>query len=317
MQNKLEQLYREQIETFELARKNYQNLKNVVYRTITFDGFDIKIQFNSDRILSTNAKIDSATLQARKCFLCPENMPAEQKGVPYGDKYHIFVNPYPIFDRHFTVPANDHAPQLIDGRFDDMLNLSADLEGYTLFYNGPQCGASAPDHFHFQIAPRNIMPIEKDVENPNIISIREQKEHYTIATMDHYLRKALIIKSTDKNQVYKLFHRIRRAIGELIPYEQEPRFNLLAWFADHQWTVCIMPRKLLRPWQFFAEGADKILFSPGCVDMAGLVISPRKEDFEHYDKPLLTDLFSQVTLTDESWEILINSLKLNPLIHAH
>lgn len=311
IQDQLDELFRQQMTSFELAGKNFTNLQHVIYRNISFDRFNINIQFNPDRILSTNAKIDKATLQNRKCFLCPDYMPADQKGLFYTDRYHIYVNPYPIFNRHFTVPATTHCPQLIEHRFGDMLDLAYDLPSYTLFYNGPQCGASAPDHFHFQIAPRQVMPIESDSENESIVRTLIRKDYYSVSTIDNYLRKIIILKASDRQFLIQLFTGITDLIGELAPYEQEPSQNILAWFDNCQWTVCLLPRKLLRPWQFFAEGAEKILFSPGCVDMGGLIIAPRKEDFERYDHTLLTDLFGQVTITDETWNELEKSLISN------
>ncbi len=309
MSEQLEQLFRSQLQTFELAQRNYAHLEQVVYRTIHFPGYDISLQYNPARILSTNAKIDAATLQRRRCFLCSANMPEAQKGIPYGERYHIFINPYPIFPRHFTVPSGEHAPQQIEGRFPDMLNLAFDLPGYILFYNGPQCGASAPDHFHFQIAPRGIMPSEKDVENPDLTRIIRQADYYSIATIDNYLRRIIILKASDHKLLTKLFGELNGILQQYIPSAPEPMYNLLAWFDNCQWTVCVFPRKLLRPRQFFAEGDEKVLFSPGSVDMAGLIISPRQEDFEKYSDTLLTDLFSQVTIGEDTWQKIAARLK--------
>lgn len=309
MSEQLEQLFRSQLQTFELAQKNYAHLEQVVYRTIHFPGYEICLQYNPARILSTNAKIDAATLQRRPCFLCSANMSEVQKGIPYGERYHIFINPYPIFSRHFTVPSREHAPQQIEGRFPDMLNLAFDLPGYTLFYNGPQCGASAPDHFHFQIAPRGIMPSETDVENPDLKQIIQQADYYSIATIDNYLRRIIILKASDHRLLTKLFGELNGILQQHIPSGTEPMYNLLAWFDNCQWTVCVFPRKLLRPRQFFAEGDEKVLFSPGSVDMAGLIVSPRKEDFEKYSDTLLTDLFSQVTIGEDTWQKIAARLK--------
>lgn len=309
MLEQLEHLYQSQFETFELAQKNYANLKQAVYRTIGFSGYEFHLQYNPARILSTNARIDATTLQRRACFLCPTNMPEAQKGIPYGKHYHIYINPYPIFAKHFTVPSGEHMPQQIAGRFSDMLDLAFDLPGYTLFYNGPKCGASAPDHFHFQIAPRGIMPSEKDVENPDLKQVIREKDYYSISTIGHYLRKILVLKASDHKLLVRLFNGLNEILQQHIPSQPEPMYNLLAWFDNCQWTVCIFPRKLLRPRQFFAEGNEKVLFSPGSVDMAGLIISPRREDFEKYSADLLTDLFSQVTIGEEAWEKIITQIK--------
>lgn len=304
----LEELYWSQQKTFGLARENYIRLKESVYRSIPINGFELKIQFNPSRILSTNAKVDPATIRNRKCFLCPENMPPEQEGLPYGERYKIFVNPYPIFEKHFTVPAIQHSPQLIDERFEDLLALAFDFPGYTVFYNGPECGASAPDHFHFQMAPRRVMPVEQDVNNDRIIKELIKADSFSVLTIDNYLRRILVLKSTDSQTLTDLFDTITALLPPAGDSGKESKFNLIAWFEDQTWTVCLFPRETLRPWQFFAEGDVKVLFSPGSVDMAGLIVAPRREDFEKYTPGLLTDLFSQVTLAPSAWERLKTSL---------
>lgn len=309
----LQLLYDRQLLDFELARKNYAELQNVVYRTISCNGFSIELQHNPTRMISTNAKIDQNTLQSRPCFLCEAHKPQDQKGLAYNDRYHIFVNPYPIFDHHFTVPATEHVPQLIDNRFDDLLKLAFDFQSNTVFYNGPDCGASAPDHFHFQMIPRHRMPLEKDVNAPQLRHCIIQRERYSVSLLQNYLREVFILQSADPKLLLELFEQIKMIIGEATPYEQEPMMNLLAWFDHSRWTICIFPRKLRRPWQFFAEDDHKILFSPGCVDMAGTIISPRQGDFNHYSAELLADLFRQVTITPESREHIIHKLQNQPL----
>ncbi len=303
------QLYLSQLESFELARKNYDNLKKVIYRTISFDGFDIRIQYNPDRMISTAAKTDAQALKERKCFLCPENMPEKQTGLDYSDKYRIYVNPYPIFERHFTIPAATHSEQLIAGRFGDMLSIAEDFQDYTVFYNGPESGASAPDHFHFQMVPKGMLLLEQEVCNTSITEIISQRETFSLLAIQKHLRKAVIIQSDNRKALSGIFERIVQVIGEIQPFESEPMINLFVWLNDHIWTVCVIPRKQLRPWQFFAEEEEKILFSPGCVDMAGVIIAPRKEDFEKYNRKLLTDLIGQVVLPDETWQTCVQRLR--------
>ena len=304
----LEELYWSQQKTFGLARDNYIRLKESVYRNIPINGFRFSIQFNPSRILSTNAKVDPATIKDRKCFLCPENMPPQQEGLPYGERYNIFVNPYPIFEKHFTVPATQHSPQLIGGRFEDLLALAFDFPEYSVFYNGPECGASAPDHFHFQMAPRRVMPAEQDANNAGIIKELIKRDSFSISTIDNYLRRVLVLSSPDRRILTSLFYKLTTLLPPAGNAGGEPKFNLIAWFEGRIWTVCLFPRETLRPRQFFEEGEAKVLFSPGSVDMAGLIIAPRKEDFEKYTPDLLADLFSQVTLNSPAWDQLKTSL---------
>ena len=184
------QLYNGQLQEFELAKKNYTDLQQAVYRDIPFDLFRLRIQYNPARMISTNARIDARTLQNRKCFLCQEYMPEAQKGIRYNDRYSIFINPYPIFERHFTVPSRHHEPQHIEGRFEDLLDLTFDFQGYTLFYNGPTCGASAPDHFHFQMCPRHLMPLEEDAANEELRRYLVKKDYYSVSILKDYLLSA-------------------------------------------------------------------------------------------------------------------------------
>lgn len=308
-QEELTRLHQQQIRDFELAGKNFKALDQVLYRKLPGKNFYIKIQYNPARMISTNANIDPQTLRSRRCFLCKPNMPQGQEGIPYGDRYHIFINPYPIFEKHFTVPANNHSPQLIGNRFSDMLDLAFDFQDYTLFYNGPECGASAPDHFHFQIAPRHLMPLEEDAGNEQLNHIICRKDYYSISVLENYLREVIIVKASDQQLMIRLFENIKQLIGQYIPSEQEPMMNLLCWFENCQWNVCIFPRSARRPRQFFAEGEEKILFSPGCVDMAGLIIAPRETDFNRYNIPLLTDLFGQITAQPDSWQNIVSHLQ--------
>lgn len=305
----LQQLHDSQMQVFELARQNFKGLQQIIYRDIPFGTFSIRLQYNPARMLSTNARIDPDTLKSRPCFLCKEHLPTNQQGIAYGNHYHLFVNPYPIFNRHFTVPANEHAPQLIGIHFEDLLNLAFDFPDYTTFYNGPECGASAPDHFHFQMVPRYLMPLEKDVHSALLRKTINQQDYYSISVLENYIREVIVIQASDLLLLSDLFTSVQNLIGKIIPFQDEPMMNLLAWFENCQWTLCIFPRKLRRPKQFFAEGEEKILFSPGCVDMAGVIIAPRKEDFDRYSASLLTDLFGQVTISPDCRDTLIQELK--------
>ena len=305
----LEELHKNQMLCFELANQNFSGLQQAIYREISFENFTIRLQYNPARIRSTNAKLDQATIQKRPCFLCHENMPKMQEGVAYANRYHIFVNPYPIFHRHFTVPTDAHTPQNIVPHLEDFWQLALDYPSYTVFYNGPGCGASAPDHCHFQMVPRNQMPLEQDIHNSNLKKNIQEKDNYSLSILENYLREVIILQVSDKNLLSSLFMEIYNQLSLFIPKSEEPMMNLLCWFEKDRWTLCIFPRNLGRPKQFFAEDDEKILFSPGCVDMAGLIIAPRKEDFERYTGDLLADLFKQVSLTPDQRKTMIQKLK--------
>ena len=165
---KVRQLLDAQLTNWEQARNNYNALANVEVKEVEINGFPVKIQFNPGRIQSSAAKVDAKSIQERKCFLCAANSPAVQEGIDYSGvagEYEILINPFPIFPKHLTIPDKKHVNQTIGdnnlkGRFEDMLDLSKILDEYVLFYNGPKCGASAPDHIHFQAGNKGFLPLE-------------------------------------------------------------------------------------------------------------------------------------------------------------
>ncbi len=303
----LTELFRAQAAAFPLARENYEGLAQVVCRDLTAGDFLLRVQHNPARILSTSAKVDKESIRRRRCFLCAENRPAEQEARAYRGRYHILVNPYPIFTQHFTVAATEHVPQEMRGRYGDLLELAREFEGYTVFYNGPECGASAPDHFHFQMAPRHAMPVEEDCLRSALWQGVCEGAGITAGVLRNYLREVIVLRG-DSPRLPEVLEEVQRLIGRHIPWSSEPMLNLLAWHEAGQWTVCVFPRRRGRPHQYFATGSEQILFSPGSVDMAGLIIAPRREDYERYSVELLTDLFSQVGADAPAWERIIHDL---------
>jgi hypothetical protein len=281
-----------------LAQKNYAGLDEVEARTFNFDGFKVAAQFNPERIRSSAAKTDAQSISERACFLCEENQPKEQKGIDFIGKYTILVNPFPIFRDHLTISLKKHSPQEIAPYFDDMLQLSKELPEFTIFYNGPKCGASAPDHFHFQAGNKNVIPIDSEMdlvlekhgellfknENTNIMAIGEG-----------YLRKLVVLKSSSAEKLASKFQRILSILNER-GQEGEPMLNVLCNYQNKSWNVVIFPRDKQRPTQFYAEGEEQILVSPASVEMGGLVILPRKEDFDKITKEDLRDIYGQVTV---------------------
>ena len=257
LKEKVNRLFKEQLAEWDLARKNYQALEQVKTKILIIDNKEYKIQFNPARIISSSAKVDVQSIRERKCFLCCNNLPEEQKGISFKEKYLLLVNPYPIFPRHLTIPLMEHAPQLIASRFDDMLDLAQQLDDYIVFYNGPKCGASAPDHFHFQAGNKGFLPIENDRNKRNAISIESDNKKELLERFQHIYNN-LPMQSDDA----------------------EPMMNILAWYETEKWIVCIFPRKKHRPSCYFTEGETNLLISPAAVDLGGVFITPLEKDFE-------------------------------------
>ncbi|ASB50037.1 DUF4922 domain-containing protein [Alkalitalea saponilacus] len=308
--NSIDELFAGQLSGWKLAERNYEGLSGVLTRDIDFEeGFRFKIQFNPGRIRSSAAKVDAESIRQRSCFLCSDNRPTEQKGIPFNQNYTILVNPFPIFHRHLTIVDNTHGEQLISGRFGDMLQLSEHLPDFIIFYNGPKCGASAPDHFHFQGGNKVFLPVEKEISRINR-QFLFGTDSCSLFAMDNYLRKTLLIVGTDAAAVENCFNKVFSVLRDFIPSNPEPMMNVLVEKEGEEWRVVIFPRKNHRPEQFYATDDDQLLLSPASVDFGGVLITPRHEDFEKLDKSLIRNVFEQVTLDDDVWIEIKKKLQL-------
>lgn len=294
----VESLFREQLAEWPLAKQNYEALNKVLVRDIDLGGCSVRIQFNPERMRSSAAKIDTKSIQERKCFLCPAHLPVEQKGIPFGKDYQILVNPFPIFPMHLTVPVMDHIDQLIYDRFEDMLDLAEALEGFVVFYNGPKCGASAPDHMHFQAGNKGFLPVEKDVKllKRNVIISNDELQCFTL---QEYHRNVIVLESSNKKCVVELFNRIYAAL-EVKNDEKEPMLNIVTWFEEGKWISCIFPREVHRPACFYAEGDDNILISPASVDLGGVCVFPLEKDFNKVTAADIKTVFSEICISDDN-----------------
>ncbi len=297
-------LLEEQLKSWELARNNYYALGQVKTRELDFDTFKIKIQFNPARIVSSAAKVDAKSLKERQCFLCSAHLPNEQKGLPFGEDYQVLVNPFPIFPEHLTIPTLCHKPQNILPRFGDMLDLANALDKFVIFYNGPRCGASAPDHAHFQAGSRGFLPIEKEwkATERDLVWMREETSVYALK---NYLRNVLVIESRNKKDIVMLFEKI---YGMLELAGEEPLMNLLAWCECGWWVTCIFPRVKHRPPCYFAEGNKNLLLSPASVDMGGVFITPLAKDFDKVTKEDARTIFQEISISDTEMDKLVERL---------
>jgi len=297
--SKTKALFLHQTNNWELAKQNYLSLKLIKKKVFEFDGSEIVVQYNSGRIVSSSAKVDSKSIKERPCFLCANNLPREQKGILCSSNYLLLLNPFPIFEEHFTIPQVEHKPQEIYNNFGDILNISKELgTRYTIFYNGAKCGASAPDHMHFQASIKNVMPAEKELDYiyENLVELFID-EKIRVATVVNYLRNFFLIESDDKTRAKEEFQKLFKSIKETTTSDEEPLMNIIVTYSD-KWRIYIFPRKVHRPKQFFAEGEDKILLSPAAVDFGGLLITPRIEDFEKISKEDIIDIFKQTSVDE-------------------
>lgn len=288
-------LFEDQLAEWELATNNYKALAQVKTKTFEVGGCTYKVQFNPARITSSAAKVDPKSIQERKCFLCPVNLPPMQRGIPFKEHYLILVNPFPIFPRHLTIPDVEHVDQRILPRIGDMLELAETLDDYIIFYNGPKCGASAPDHIHFQAGNKGFLPIEKEWKSTESEKVVEYHKA-TLWYLNDAPRATLIIEAENKEDAVALFKTVYDSM-ELKPGDDEPMMNVLAWMEDGKWIICIFPRELHRPACYTAEGDQNILISPASVDLGGVFITPLEKDFEKITAEDIHAILSEVCIS--------------------
>ena len=299
----------DQLSRWPLACDNYRALKNVQVREVEVGRLKVKLQFNPARMISSAAKLSKEAIAARKCFLCRENRPEEQMLLKFdgrkGKKYHILVNPYPIFPDHLVIAMNRHVDQSIWKRYVDMLDLARKYDGFTFFYNGPKSGASAPDHHHFQATPKGLVPLQNDVENALTYLISEQDAslyHY-----DRFTRGVFFIKAETSKSAAKMFYRLLDC-ADMPEGEKEPLFNLFTWWQDGEFRSIVVFRSRHRSHHYFSEGPDHLTMSPGCADMGGVFIVPVEEEYHKITPELLEEMVHEVSLDKEQEEKIINRL---------
>ncbi len=275
LQKNIKNLFTEQLNEWLKLNEAVRGLGEVRSKQLHWgDNFSVKVQYNPARIISTEAKIDIENIEERPCFLCEHNRPNEQRGITFLDKYVILCNPYPILKNHITIPLYSHVPQRIRNKIGDMLILAEELPDYIVFYNGPKCGASVPDHFHLQAG----------FKTPELLQ------------GDNELRSCMIIEGNNISESQELFEEIYKYLRSIQPDEEEPMLNIIAFMENNRYKIHVFPRKAHRPKQFYEEGSKKLLVSPGALDMAGTIITVREEDFNKIEKQDVEDIYVQLSL---------------------
>lgn len=304
-----EDFFRRQLEQWPMAAGNFAALDGVEVKDFPKVGLlDMKVQFNPARRVSSAAKVDAASLKARKCFLCGENRPGEQISEPWG-RYEILINPFPIFPRHLTIPDTSHTDQRIEGRIEDMCRLALKLKGMTVFYNGPRCGASAPDHMHFQAGNTDFLPLPALLDSFG--EIEEKGEPARLWTLPGLPMGVAVIDGYDTAEIAALFD----ALYKVLPPAQEggePMMNILCYAPENApegyVRLVVIPRKKHRPDFYGTEGEDCWLISPASVDMGGVFITPREEDFTRINADVLRQILAEVCMSPAEVDKLIEKI---------
>ena len=303
----ISRFFNRQLEVWADARHRFRDLKHVETHQLSDQ---LKLQWNPARIVSTGAKIDKKTLGERPCFLCDKNRPKEQMSKQIDEKFHLLVNLFPILPVHFTIPARKHQPQLIYKNYGEMhrfISLHSDL---MVFYNGPKCGASAPDHLHFQAGTNGILPLQTNWQrlSRNLTDIISLNDEEKISVVRDFIVPAFVIISKSAESDEALFRRLYKAMPQRGD-ETEPMMNIISWRKGEEFISVVIPREKHRPEAYFAEGDAQFVVSPGALDMSGLIITPREEDFRKLTEEKALSLLQECGVSEEKMNAIIAKLK--------
>ncbi len=296
-QSRIAALIAQQQAMWPMLRNATETLNQAEYKEFSVKGSKVLTQFNPARIVSTAAKVDAASIKARPCFLCAENLPAEEKGIPFGENYVILCNPFPVLKNHLVISEKSHTPQAILTRFEDFLDLTEAVgDEYFTLYNGASCGASAPDHHHFQACSREAVPLFDEVEKwPH--DYTQSDSSINAFSLHDYRLNILIARGRTKSVLSEWF---RNSYVKLTnpgnPAPVEPMLNLVATFDAHGWTVYLFPRAKHRPSCYYAEGDEKLTISPAGIDLTGILVVPDPSHFSRITTSAIANIYQEITL---------------------
>ena len=304
----LQRFFNRQLEKWEDARQRYHDLRSAKTRELAVGTYSIQVQWNPARMVSTGAKMDQKTIAERPCFLCEKNRPKEQIKKEVDGQYELLVNPFPILQQHFTIPSLKHQPQRILESYGEIHKLLEEYPEMMVFYNGPQCGASAPDHAHFQAGTSGLLPLQKSWQrlSRNLTLLISLNDDEDISLIDDYPCTALLIRSRSQYGDEQLFRRLYEALPAVEP---EPMMNIVSWRSNDDFLSVVFPRTKHRPDCYYKEGNEQFIISPGALDMAGLIITPRQEDYERLTPEMALSILDEITLKGEPLQQFIDSLK--------
>ena len=287
------------------TRDRYRELTHVETRDLNVGSSTFEVQFNPARIRSTGATISKEAVAARPCFLCKANRPQVQMTKIQNADYELLVNPYPILPMHFTIPMRRHQPQQIRGMYGEMIQLLKNYPDLMVFYNGPMCGASAPDHAHLQAGTSGILPLQREWQrlSRNLTEVARRGEDATLSVIEDYPCAALAIRSRSRRGSERMFATLYHALPK-VPDQTEPMLNVVAWRADDEYVSVVFPRRKHRPDCYYKDNDEKLLVSPGALDMSGLIITPRREDFERITSEQALAILCECALSVEDMEAL-------------
>jgi hypothetical protein len=289
----------------------YEALKSVRVKKLRCNGFSVRLHHNPGRIKSTTAPVDQKSIDERPCFLCLKNLPEPQRGILYREDLIVLCNPFPICPEHYTIAHIIHGPQSFEGIVSTFLKMAKDFSpDFNVFYNGPESGASAPHHLHFQAIARGILPIEKEIgERARLVFVK--CIHATpLFTGNNLGREVIIIEGEDCAAVGEALKNIVSAMKSVLSSPAEPRMNLLGSYERNVWRIVIFPRQRHRPSVYFLPGNERILISPGLVEMGGIIVTPIGKDFDIVNEELIRKIYTEVSVDKETMQKILDAISL-------
>jgi hypothetical protein len=302
-------LLAEQKVSWQQLRQGYQALKAAEIRDVSCPGYTLKVQWNPQRIVSSAARVDPASIRARPCFLCLKNLPEAQRAILYRKEYVVLCNPAPIFSQHYTISHVHHRPQSIEPALTAFLTLMRDFSPhFTVLYNGPRSGASAPDHQHFQAAPAGTMPVEADIRADKKLHLLKSKDGVDVFRAEGLGRAILVLKGARQDHVESALLNAIAAMRAAFQTVDEPMMNLLGSYREDHWMILIFPRARHRPEVYDLAGEAQILITPASVEMGGFFITPLEKDFRVLDAKLIENIFQDVSVDEKAMEWIVDAL---------
>jgi hypothetical protein len=297
MINEIEDLFERQTRAWPQLAQGIEGVARAQTRPVRIDWFDVFIRHLPHRMTSTTASVARESVAKRPCFLCAANLPPEEEGLQLDDDFTIYCNPFPIVDRHLTIAHREHRSQRIANQFGSMLDIASRLPGYFVIYNGPECGASAPDHMHFQAGSRALFPIEKDTAG------------LTGVTVPNYGRNVLQLRGHDRSALIDRMDRAIDLLAEATSKRPEPMVNIAVFHESGEWVAYLFPRGKHRP-QVFHTG--ELTVSPASIDLCGIFVVPLAKDFERITGEDIAAVFREVTLPDDQFQEVARKLESKP-----
>jgi ATP adenylyltransferase/5',5'''-P-1,P-4-tetraphosphate phosphorylase II len=301
-------LRQQQLAAWPALEQGIAGLESIQYRSVLLEGTEFFLQHNPNRLASSSAKVDARSIANRPCFLCHANMPPEEKGVRFDDRFVLTFNPAPILDWHLVALDIEHTPQRIADRMRNFLELAARLgPDFVVIYNGPECGASAPDHMHFQAAVESRLPALANLDCVRLATLTSRSET-TISTSRAYPIHFMSFRGSATNELLSILERTLKVLSELIPGNLEPMINIVGRFKNGLYDILLFPRSKHRPDSYFLEGERKRTISPAALDLAGIIVAPDARDFHDLESDELLAILREVTLNREAFSVVEQSL---------